>query len=561
MVKKFRYPQKIEFFRKNTLQKGEEFNKESYDKSEESNQDSISKQEHNVKQDKKWIEKDLLTNIIRIKQTLGKSVDVKYREIVIILNDKKVNAFICFIDGMASEPYINLHIVKSLMESDFNAEIYLSEASDEDFLTIVKKRILSSSSLKEERELDAVSTSIQMGETLILIDGYETALLVSTQGFSSRNVGEPDTESNVRGPREGFNEVLKVNTSLIRRKINNPNLIFEGMQIGKETKTNIRIGYIEGIANPKVVDEVKKRLKQIDTDAILESGYIEQFIEDHPFSIFPTVANSEKPDKVAGKILEGRVAIFCDGTPFVLTVPHVFVETLQVGEDYYSRPYLSTFIRLLRFLSLFLTIATPGLYIAITTYHHEMVPTQLLVSMAAAEEKVPFPIFLEAMLMALVFEILREGGVRMPRPVGGAISIVGALVIGEAAVQAGFVSTPMVIVIAITGICGFVVTALNDANILSRFLIMLLAGALGLYGVLMGFLILLGHMCSLRSFGTPYLSPQAPIIWSEWKDSIIRMPLFFQKSRPQSIMWQQSKKQSLKNKPTKPNKPEGEEQN
>ncbi|KAA9028542.1 spore germination protein [Niallia endozanthoxylica] len=498
-------------------------------------------------------------NIDYIKTLFGKSEDVKYRELEVVTS-KKHHVFLCFIDGLVNESYINLHIIKSLLEPDHTvSSAILAEEESGDFLTIVESRILSSLSVKKVQAWNKVTDSIMLGETLLLVDGYETGLLISTQGFAARNVGEPDTESSVRGPREGFNEVLKVNTSLIRRKINNPHLVFEGMKIGKQTKTNIRIGYIDGIANPKVVNEVKKRLKNIDTDSILESGYIEQFIEDHPYSIFPTVANSEKPDKVAAKILEGRVAILCDGTPFVLTVPHLFVENLQVGEDYYSRPYLSSLIRLLRLLSLFLTVASPSVYIALTTYHHEMVPALLLTTMAAAEEKVPFPTFIEAIIMAIVFEILREAGVRMPRPVGAAISIVGALVIGEAAVTAGFVSAPMVIVIAITGICGFVVSSLNDAIILSRFLLIFLAGALGLYGILMGFLMLLGHLCSLRSFGSPFLSPQAPIFWSGWADSIIRMPLWLHKSRPQSVVWRESKRQSNHNKPTRPDT-EGEEQ-
>jgi spore germination protein KA len=409
--------------------------------------------------------------------------------------------------------------------------------------------------------MDDAIENILSGQTAIFIDGYNSALYVSTQGFEARNVEQPDTESSVRGSREGFNEILKVNTSLIRRKINNPNLVFESMKLGKQTKTNIRIGYIEGIANPKIVDEVKQRLKRIDTDMILESGYIEQYIEDHPYSIFPTIANSEKPDKVAAKILEGRIAIFCDGTPFVLTVPHLFVETLQVGEDYYSRPYLASLMRLLRILALFLTVATPALFVAVATYHHEMVPSLLLTTMAAAEEKVPFPVFIEALMMSIVFELLREAGVRMPRPVGSAISIVGALVIGEAAVTAGLVSAPMVIVVALTAITGFVVTALNDAVILSRLLLLFLAAAFGFYGILMGTLLILGHMCSLRSFGSPYLAPVGPIIWSGWKDSLVRFPLWKLTVRPVSIVWKKSQRQGSKNKPNHPNANEGEGQN
>ncbi|MGO4887551.1 spore germination protein [Anaerobacillus sp. MEB173] len=491
------------------------------------------------------IEKDLVKNSDHLKGVLGKSADMKFREIELYFGTP-INVFICFLDGLVNEDYMNLHIIKPLMEPNFAIP---NNIGSEDFLAIVQKRILSTSSINKETSMNNVIESILSGQTVIFIDGHDSALLVSTQGFESRNVEEPDTESNVRGAREGFNEVLKVNTSLIRRKINNPNLIFESMKIGKQTKTNIRIGYIAGIANPKIVDEVKQRIQRIDTDTILESGYIEQYIEDHPYSIFPTIANSEKPDKVAAKILEGRVAIFCDGSPFVLTVPHLFVETLQVPEDYYSRPYLASLMRFFRILSLFLTVGTPALFVAVATYHHEMVPSLLLTTMAAAEEKVPFPVFIEALLMSIVFELLREAGVRMPRPVGSAISIVGALVIGEAAVQAGLVSAPMVIVVALTAITGFVVTALNDAVVLSRFFLLFLAATLGFYGILMGSLIIVGHMCSLRSFGTPYLAPVAPIILNGFKDSFVRMPLWTLNTRPQSVVWKKSTRQGHTNKP------------
>ncbi|MCL7748962.1 spore germination protein [Halalkalibacter alkaliphilus] len=493
-------------------------------------------------------------NLSLLKNSLGSSSDLRYREFQ-VSDQHSIRILICYVDGLVNEDFINQYLVKPLMESDDTT----SHPQKEDFYKFVKKRILSTSSLKESNLIDDVVDGVLTGETAIFINGYDSALLIGTQGFDARNVEEPDTESSVRGSREGFNEVLKVNTSLIRRKITNPNLIFEDMKLGKQTKTKIRIGYIKGIADTKIVDEVRNRLERIDTDAILESGYIEQFIEDHPYSIFPTVANSEKPDKVAAKMLEGRVAIFCDGTPFVLTVPHLFIETLQVGEDYYSRPYLASIMRLLRVLALLLTIATPALFVAIATYHQEMVPSLLLVTMAAAEEKVPFPIFIEAFMMIIVFELLKEAGVRMPRPVGSAISIVGALVIGEAAVQAGIVSAPMVIVIALTAIAGFVVTALNDAVVLSRFFLLFSAASFGFYGILMATLVILGHMCSLRSFGSPYLAPVAPIIVSEWKDALIRLPLWAQKSRPQSVTWMKSKREkSLKNQPNHPQIQKGE---
>ncbi len=486
-------------------------------------------------------------NTAQIQNIIGKSDDFKYRELEIYYQ-KPINVFICYLDGLVNEEYITLHLIHPLLE-DIPAKGAKNEA---DVLSMLKKRLFTSTNIREVHTIDESIDGILSGNTVIFLDGYDSALLISSQGFESRNVEQPDTESSVRGPREGFNEVLKVNTTLIRRKISNPNLVFKEMKLGKQSNTRIRIGYIEGIANPKIVAEVKERINRIDTDMILESGYIEQYIEDHPYSIFPTIANSEKPDKIAAKILEGRVAIFCDGTPFVLTVPHVFVETLQVTEDYYSRPYLVTLMRLFRVLALFLTVATPAIFVSVSTFHHEMVPSLLLLTMAAAEEKVPFPAFIEAMLMIIVFELLREAGVRMPRPVGSAISIVGALVIGEAAVTAGLVSAPMVIVVALTAITGFIVTALNDAIILSRFFLLFLAAAFGFYGVLMGTLVLLGHLCSLRSFGTPYLAPMASVRLSEWKDAIVRFPLWFLKSRPQSILWRKTQRQSFENKPHRP---------
>jgi len=260
-------------------------------------------------------------------------------------------------------------------------------------------------------------------------------------------VEEPDTEAVVRGPREGFTENLKTNTALLRRKIKNPNLRFELIKLGNQTNTNVCITYIKGICNEKFVTEARKRLKHIKTDSILESGYIEAFIEDAPYSPFATVANSEKPDVTAAKILEGRLAVLVDGTPIALTVPYLFMEGFQSSEDYYSRPYYVTLVRWIRFLAFFITVYLPSLYVAATTFHQELIPTPLLVTMIAAKEGTPFPAFVEALLMGLIFEILREAGVRMPRPIGQAVSIVGALVIGEASVSAGLIGAPMVIIV------------------------------------------------------------------------------------------------------------------
>lgn len=496
------------------------------------------------------IEKDIENNVRKVKDIFKKSADFSDRNLE-FFNQKSIKVYICYMDGLVKQDSINLHIIKPLMEPNFFNKGEQSGTAN-DIFESVKMKLVSASNMKEVETITEVIDGVLEGLTAVFIDGYKKAFLIKMLGFESRNVEEPLTEATVRGPREGFVEVLNVNTALIRRRITNVNLLFEDMKIGKLTNTTIRIGYIKDIANPEVVEEVKERLKRIETDAILESGYIEQFIEDNPYSIFPTIGNSERPDKVVAKILEGRIAILTDGTPFVLTIPQVFVETIQVTEDYYSRPYLSSLLRIFRILALFLTIGTPAIYVSVATFHQEMIPALLLTTMAAAEEQVPFPTFIEATFLTIVFELIREAGVRLPRPVGSAISIVGALVIGEAAVQAGLISAPMVIVVALTAITGFIVTPINDAVIIMRFFLLLLAGAFGFYGMLIGTFFIVAHLCSLRSFGTPYLSPIAPVILSEWKDGVVRLPLWLLKSRPQSITWKKSKRQGSTNKPKRP---------
>ncbi|WP_163538583.1 spore germination protein [Gracilibacillus sp. YIM 98692] len=489
--------------------------------------------------DNKSLTPSVKINIKWLKEALKNSADIIHREFGIIKNNNTDTA-IFYIDGIVDNDYINRYIIVPLMDMEQKQE---KNITIDHLLNHLLDKVLPSSNVKVVHNLNEVIHGVLVGKTVLFLENHQSAILVNTISYDSRPIEEPDTESTVRGSREGFNEVLNTNTSLIRRKIVNPDLVFEEKVIGKQTQTRIRIAYIDGIVNQEIVEEVRKRINQIDTDMVLESGYIEQFIEDTPSSLFPTVGNSEKSDKIAAKLLEGRVAIFCDGTPFVITVPYLFIESLQVPEDYYSRPFISSFVRLLRLLALFLTISTPGVFVSVATYHHEMVPTQLLITMAAAQERVPFPSFLETLIMITIFQLLREAGVRMPRPVGSAISIVGALVIGEAAVQAGLVGAPTVIVVALTAITGFVVSALNNTVIILRYVILFLAGGLGFYGILLGALVIVGHLCSLRSFGSPYLSPFAPVFFKEWKDALIRMPLWSLNKRPESVIWEPQRRQ------------------
>lgn len=498
-------------------------------------------------QDPQMISMDLKHNLNSIKKYFDNATDIVIREFELGI-EQQVKAFLVMVDGLADKTAVNESLLKSLM---LNARV--SEPNQHidknNIYYFVKNCALSIASVKETNNLNDSVDCILSGEVAIFIDGSASAIIASIPGWESRGVTEPVTETVVRGPREGFTETLRVNTSLLRRKIKNHNLKFEMLVIGKQTKTNVCITYVKGIANHKIVKEVKERLKKINTDSILESGYIESFIEDAPFSVFPTIGNTEKPDIVCAKILEGRVAILVDGTPFVLTVPYLFVEGFQNSEDYYSRPYFASFIRLLRWISFFIAISTPAIYIAITTYHQELLPPALLVTIAAAEEATPFPIFIEALIMLIMFEILREAGVRLPKAVGQAVSIVGALVIGEAAVSAGLIGAPMIIVVAITAITSFVITPFSDAIAIIRIFLIILAGIAGQYGIMLGVAALLTHICSLRSFGAPYMSPIAPLKTSDMKDTFIRVPWWAMLTRPFVIGMNNRTRQKKKQKP------------
>lgn len=473
------------------------------------------------------IKKNIDKNLDKIKNTFCKSEDLVIRQFSIRFN-KRTKAFLVYIDGLVNTEFIQQDVLKPLM-SDFNSK------KIKDRFSFIKNNVIAMTDIKERKSFNNVIDDITSGKTVLFIDGFDKSLVVEAYGWETRNVDEPDTDVVVRGPREGFTETIRTNTALLRRKIKNPNLKIEHMTIGRQTNTKVCIAYIEGIVNDKIVTEVKKRLSRIKTDSILESGYIEQFIEDSPLSFMPTVGNSEKPDMVAGKILEGRVAIFTDGAPFVLTVPYLFIEAFQITEDYYSRSFYTTLIRWIRFLSFLISIFAPALYVALTTFHQEMIPPALLISMAAAREGVPFPAFVEALMMIIIFEILREAGVRLPRPVGQAVSIVGALVIGDAAVSAGLIGAPMVIVISVTAISSFAVPSINDSMVIKRFYYLLLAAPLGLYGIMLGVTGMLSHMTTIRSFGVPYLSPFAPTNPSDFKDVFTRVPWWMMSKRPQII--------------------------
>ncbi|WP_151737521.1 spore germination protein ['Paenibacillus yunnanensis' Narsing Rao et al. 2020] len=376
--------------------------------------------------------------------------------------------------------------------------------------------------------------AILSGSAVILTEGIPAGVEVSITGGERRAVGEPTSQTVIRGPKEGFTEEIATNMALIRRKIRSPDLRFVTHTIGKITQTKVIVVYIEQIANAEAVKEVNKRLRAIKTDSILESGYIEEFIQDAPLSVFPTMLNTERPDTVAGSLLDGQFAVLVDGTPFALVAPVTFFNFFQTPEDYYQRYDISTFLRIVRLISFMVSLLLPSIFIALTTFQQEMIPTTLLVTLAAQREGSPFPALMEALLMELTFEVIREAGVRMPRAIGPAISIVGALVIGQAAVEAGLVSGAMVIVVSFTAISNFVIPYVDMAISvrLLRFILMFLAGTLGLFGIMAGTIPILAHLLSLQSFGADYFMPYSPFYKSNMKDLLIRVPWWAMKTRP-----------------------------
>ncbi|WP_243388039.1 spore germination protein [Bacillus kexueae] len=502
--------------------------------------------EQQTETEKKPLYHSLVRNVEEIRQVIGNSSDVTIRQFRLGRNRDRQVAVV-FTDGLADEALINEFIISPLMDND----CILS--SDENPIYQLQQTFLNVGSVEKLSDFDSFFTSILSGDTVILLDGENEGIVTDTKSWEGRDVSEPQTQTVIRGPHEGFTETLRVNTALIRRRIKDPNLWIEAKKIGTRTKTDVAIVYMKDLADETVVQEVHSRLDNIQIDSILESGYIEELIQDKTFTPFPTIFNSERPDTIASGVLEGRVAIIVDGSPHVLLVPTLFVQFLQSPEDYYHRSDFGL-IRLLRYISMFISLLAPSLYIAITTFHQEMLQTTLLISIAAQREGIPFPAFIEALIMEVTFEILREAGIRMPRAIGPAISIVGALVLGEAAVAASLVSPAMVIVVSITAICGFIFPSFSIGipfRIL-RFGLMGLAASFGLFGIIVGLIAIVLHLCSLRSFGVPYMSPIAPFNASDQKDAMFRFPLWSLNTRPASI----AQGDLIRNKTPKPKPPQ-----
>jgi spore germination protein KA len=457
--------------------------------------------------------------------------DVVIRSIT-ISDQPKIKVLIVFMDGLIDKKIINMTLLEPLMFMKNRKE----HVQGEDFISFVMEECLPSGQASRVGSFREVQQAINTGDAVVFFDGAGEAVTVETKGYEHRSIGTPTTEQSVRGSQNAFTEVLRVNTALIRTMLHASDLVTEMIPIGARGHSNCAVMYIKSIANEELVEEVKRRVSSISTDIITDSGILEHFIEDFPRNPFPQTLSTERPDRVAIHLSEGRVAIFIDGSPFGHILPVSFFTLMHSSDDFSLNLYYTNMLRLVRWFGALLSLLLPGLYLAISTFHQEAIPTELLLSIAAARAQVPFPTVVEILFMEFSFELIREGGLRIPGILGSTIGIVGALILGQTAVTAKIVSPIMVIVIALTGLASYSIPdyRLASAFRLSRFVFVLLAMSMGLIGVACGFLLFIAMLCSLKSFGMPYLAPLAPKTVNGG-DTIFRSPSYHQKRRPDAL--------------------------
>lgn len=480
---------------------------------------------------------DLARNRKRLESVfeLPTNKDIVIRDFQIPVLQK--DALIIYIDGLTDRNTQNFAVLEPLMILNAIQTAHYQEAkiSGKDLINIVYDKLLPEQQVTKTEGLEDIINGILEGNSIFLMDGSPTGLIIETKGWEHRGVDRPANEPVVRGPQEGFTETFRANTAAIRRYIKDPKLISEIFRVGKRSRTLVSVMYIKDIANPRLVEEVKYRIQSIadQTDYISESGALEEYIEDHPRSLLPQMLSTERPDRVAAHLREGHVGIVMANSPFSLVIPATFTIFLHAAEDYYLRWPFGNFLRVIRTASIFIALLFPAIYVGVINYHQEMVPTDLLLSIASAREAVPFPAFVEILFMEFSFELIREAGIRIPSVIGPTIGIVGALILGQAAVAASIVSPILIIVIAITAISSFVVPNYNAsfAVRLLRFAFIALAGFLGFFGIAFGIFIFALHLAKLSSFGVPFLTPIAPYK-SKNRDRVLRPPGFSEKYRP-----------------------------
>ncbi len=454
----------------------------------------------------------LTLNLEHLKNKFQNSADLTIHEI----QPSGINAAVITIEGMVNKDILALGVIKPLFDFSF-------QGTPKECFETIKSKILYTAELVDVETSEMLEKFIMSGFAVVALDGYNKMIAIGIQGFSFRSVSEPESDVVQRGSKEGFVEALRINMSLIRRRIKNPKLKFETMTVGKVSKTDICLCYLNGTVSEKILAEVKRRISKTDLDTVLASGYLVPFLEERKdFSFFSGVGVSERPDTVCGKISEGRIAILIDGAPSALIVPYLFVEYFQTLDDYSNRAYFATFTRWLKYFAFFISFLLPGIYVALGTFHPEMFPTLLLNKIAGSIGDTPLSLMAETILIHFIYEIMREAGLRMPQPLGYAVSIVGGLVVGETAVNSGLIGAPTLMVVAITAICSYIIPSLYAPSAVLRLIFTFGAGIIGIWGVAILFCMVLVNICGKNSFGIPYTSPVTPFSAVAVRDVVVR---------------------------------------
>lgn len=478
----------------------------------------------------------LAENLEYLKRTLSHFSDAVFKELDV--GQTGFQVMIIYLSQLADIHVVNEQIVKPMILAGLGEDkpAYTPETLKEDLL----QKTASSLKMETGEFLDKCVLEVLSGNTCLLIEGIDEALIVETANFPARAVEEPSTETLVRGPRQGFVEDIASNLAIIRRHVKDVGLKIDNYHVGRRSSRKLAVLYIADIVNRDLVQDIKKRIESIDVDDVLDTGIVEQFIEDNPWSPFPQLQATERSDKAINALMSGRVVIMLDGTPFVVIAPMTFWMLAQSPEDYYERFPLGTFFRMLRLTALFIATFLPSLYVSLVSFHPGLIPPELVMSIVAAREGIPFPVLVEALIMEVSLEILREASLRLPKGIGQVIGIVGGLVIGQAAVEASIVSSFMIIIVGLTAISSFASPQYSGSIgiRLLRFPIMMVAAVYGLYGVILSFIFLGTHMVRLKSFGVSYMAPLAPIRFRDQQDTLIRVPYRYFKKRSMTLKTQ-----------------------
>lgn len=465
-------------------------------------------------------------NVKEIKSQLGDSFDLIYKHIELKSDDHQKNLKISFflINGLVDQNLVNESIIENIVK---NYKFIINYVDDDNLIDVFNDYIVTISEVKINNNFLDLYKNLLSGDTILLIDGQTKFFQIGSRKYPERAIEEPKTHISIMGPKESMTENLITNTALIRLKLKNPNLWMKSLTVGSLTNTNVVVCYLKGVADEKVVKEVFTRLEKIEMDNVLDITYIAAAIKESRGSLFPTIHTNERPDAVVSHLLEGKVAIIAEGSPFAIVVPAVFIQFIQATEDFYKKASISTFFRCLRMMGFIFAMLLPSVYVTLTYFHSELIPFPLLVKIAAQREGLPFPSWIEALLLCLLYDLLREASLRMPIALGNTISIVGALVLGEASIQAGIVSPIMLIIVSVTAISTLSIPnyILQVAAIILKYVFLFLTSTLGLFGLTLGIYALILHLASLRSFGVNYLSPYTPNSGAGGYDQIIRKPI------------------------------------